>query len=190
MSQDLLLDFDGLDKFVKAQGATTAQFQAALRSTLTKVAKWARTRARRALAQELKVPQRAMGVRTKAVSARASPGGLAAKVWFGLNALSLTHLNPKKSGKGMTTAASGYVAGAFQSKTNKRSPVFRREGPKRTMTKGSSVGRSKQPIVKVQTSILHKSLAYLDHHMLNGPELERQFLLTFQNELNWRMTKP
>lgn len=128
-----LLDFDFGD-FAKVKdwaGITMEELKEAVRLATQDTASWANKESAKDLGQELKVPYPAMRKRIK-VKRRMTTfaGSLAtARIWYGINAVSLKYLKPKQDGAGVNTTAMN-VPGAFISEKLKKN-VFKRKGDAR-----------------------------------------------------------
>ena len=129
-----LLDFDYSDfrKIKDWAGVTMDELKEAIRMATEETAAWANKESAKDLAQELRVPYPAMRKRIK-VKRRMITGGSSlatARIWYGINALSLKYLKPKQLEGGVQTQGKGIVMSAFISPKLK-GHVFKRTGPGR-----------------------------------------------------------
>lgn len=128
-----LLDFDFGDfrKVKEWAGITMEELKEAVRLATADTASWANKESAKDLGQELKVPYPAMRRRIKVKRRMMTfDGSLAtARIWYGINAVSLKYLKPKQDGVGVTTTAKA-IPGAFIARTMKGN-VFKRTGPER-----------------------------------------------------------
>lgn len=128
-----LLDFDFGD-FAKVKewaGITMEELKEAVRLATVDTASWANKESAKDLGQLLKVPYPAMRKRVKVKRRMMTfEGALAtARIWYGINPVSLKYLKPKQDGAGVTTTAKS-VPGAFISDKLKGN-VFKRKGSAR-----------------------------------------------------------
>lgn len=159
----------GIDQTINDLGATEAQVKAALKSTLTKMASWLRTRSVRGLSKALEVQQKVLRRRLKTFRAVLSTDGGSITVWYGLNPISLISLGARQTRRGVT-AGRHKRPGAFIAKGQ----VFKRKG------------KSRLPLVKQELDIKDKSETYIEDNVLGDIEFERQFFTVFERELRWR----
>lgn len=166
---DLQISEHGISQIVEELGATPKHCQKALKSTLSKVAKWMQTRTARGLSAELQVQQKIIRRRLKKTSVVNTADGFAIKLWYGLNDISLIHLGAKKTKKGVT-AGKRKVDGAFIAKGQ----VFKRKG------------KARLPLEKQTVTIQQQGNKYLEK-AISQQDFETQFFKTFEHELKWQM---
>lgn len=166
---DLQISESGIPRIVDELGATENQCAKALKSTLSKMAKWLQTRTARGLSAELEIQQKIIRRRLKKTSIVATSDGYAIKLWYGLNDISLIHLGARKTKKGVT-AGKRKVDGAFIAKGQ----VFKR------------AGKSRLPIEKQVVTIQKQGNDYLES-AIDQRDFEAQFFKTFEHELKWQM---
>lgn len=159
----------GIPQIVDELNATPAQCQKALKSTLSKMARWLQTRTTKGLSAELQIQQKIIRRRLKKTSVVSTADGFAIKLWYGLNEISLIHLGARETKKGVT-AGKRKVAGAFIAKGQ----VFKREN------------KSRLPIEKQTVAIQDKANGYLES-AIEQRDFDNQFLKTFEHELKWQM---
>ena len=166
---ELKISEQGISQIVDELGATPAQCKKALRSTLSKMARWMETRTRKGLSAELQIQQKIIRRRLKKSSIVATGSGFSIKLWYGLNDVSLIHLGARETKSGVT-AGRRKVEGAFIAKGQ----VFKR------------TGKSRLPIDKQVVKIQAKANNYLDD-AISQSAFDDQFFKTFEHELKWQM---
>lgn len=149
--------------------ATHKQVEAALRSTVRKVAGWLRTRAYRGLAPELDIPIKVLRRRLKTFALKTSPDGTQMTLWFGLNPIGLIYLGARQTRKGVT-AGKRKVPGGFIAKGQ----VFKR------------TGKGRLPIEKQAASVQDQAQDWIENELLGDADIERRFFQVFESELRWR----
>ena len=110
---DLHIDKAGLQRAAQELGATDAQVLQAMRSTISKMARWARSRSVRELAGGLVVPQKILRPRIKAQRLRRTATGAEAGVWYGLNPVALIRLGARRTRAGVSAKGGRHIEGAF-----------------------------------------------------------------------------
>jgi len=151
------IDFNDLHKAAEKMGLTEQDLNNIIRLAMDDTAKWANKQAAKRLGHTLKVPYPAM---RKRVKAKKSGQGRDAKVWFGLNEISLRYLKPKEDSSGVTTTAKS-VPGAFIGGYKLGLGVFKRTGEKREMKSGRYKGKKREVIEKQTLSIVGEAEAVL-----------------------------
>lgn len=174
----LEIDAAGLQQAAHALGATGAQVQQAMRSTLGKMSRWARTRSARELSAGLAVPQKVLRPRIKVRGLRRTARGAETGIWYGLNPVALIRLGARQTRTGVSARGGRRVDGAFiaQARGGKQQ-VFRRKG------------RERLPIAVQTAAIEEKAADYLQHDLAESRAFEQQFRRVFEHELQWRMRK-
>lgn len=147
-----LLDFDFSD-FAKVKewaGITMEELKEAVRLATMDTASWANKESAKDLGRELNVPYPAMRKRVKVKRRMMTfEGALAtARIWYGINPVSLKYLKPKQLEGGVQTQGKGIVMKGFISDKLK-GHVFKRKGDARL------------PIEKQSLDVEHKAAAFL-----------------------------
>lgn len=158
----------GISNIVAELQATPNQCTKALRSTLSKMARWLQTRTTKGLSAELQVQQKIIRRRLRKTNIIATSEGYTIRLWYGLNDISLIHLNARETKKGVT-AGKRKVDGAFIAKGQ----VFKR------------AGKSRLPIEKQAVVIKKQADDYLES-AIDERAFEAQFMKTFEHELRWQ----
>lgn len=177
---DLRIDQTRLDGVVREINATDDDVRKALRSTVSKLSTWLRTRATRALSAELQVKQKVLRIRLKNIRLKKAPSGVAGGVWIGLNDLDFVHIGGarqdrqgvnykgRKFGKAFLGPKPGEVSGKLGGR------AFKREGVKRL------------PIEKVGLPIQDEANKALESDVMEWGRFVDQFFKVFERELRWR----
>ena len=175
---DLHIDKAGLQRAAQELGATDAQVLQAVRSTISKMARWARSRSVRELAGGLVVPQEILRPRIKAQRLQRTATGAEAGVWYGLNPVALIRLGARRTRAGVSAKGGRHIEGAFiaQARRGKRQ-VFRRKG------------RARLPIAVQTARIEAQATDYLENDLSESRDFEQQFRQVFEHELTWRMRR-
>ena len=108
---DLHIDKAGLQRAAQELGATDAQVLQAVRSTISNMARWARSRSVRELAGGLVVPQEILRPRIKAQRLRRTATGAEAGVWYGLNPVALIRLGARRTRAGVSAKGGRHIEG-------------------------------------------------------------------------------
>lgn len=177
MARGLSVDIDeiGLKAIASQFGATPKQVEAAMRSTFGRMGRWARTRAVRGLSAQLNIQQKILRRRVKSFRMQYGvSGGGGSKVWFGMRPVSLSHLHPRKAGRGVRADGGRYYEGAFIVQAGSRRRVFKRDGVARL------------PIREVEVNVVDEMQVYIEDNLVGSPEFELQFFKTLEHELKWR----
>lgn len=168
---DYHIDTRDLDVVKAAYAEFPTIWNKALRSTVSKVARWLKTKAQRGLSKELQMTQKVLRIRMKALKVKSTRHGPQAAIWFGLNPVSMQYLGPRKSSKGVSSRPTGMRKGAFMH--GKGKPVFKR------------VGKARLPIQKQTSEIKIKSEHYIEQLQL-ATEVRTYFMTVLERELQWR----
>lgn len=163
---------DGIQTIVDQLQPSLKDAQIALKRTLNKMASWLRTRTARGLSKELMLTQKIIRRRLKKSSITQTSTGFSIRLFYGLNDVSLIHLNPKQTKTGVT-ASKRKVDGAFISKSKHQ--VFKR------------TGKARLPIEKQVDVIQPKADSYLEGTEFNSVSFEEQFFKILEHELKWQM---
>lgn len=164
---DLQATITGVDEVARRLGATPRDADRALRVTVGRVAGWLKRKAARELSNELRVGADVLRYRMRTLR-RGGGGARDAALWFGLNPIALTHLDPREVARGVR-GGPAYVKGGFIAKGQ----AFKRKG------------RARLPIERAEFPIQQKADAVLDS-IVDGAEFQRRFLDTFERELTKR----
>lgn len=170
---ELRIDAPALGTIATELGGTADQVEAALRSTLAKMASWLRALSVRGLARELQIGVKVMRRRLKAFRLRKSADGASIAVWYGLDPVAMVHLGARQTRAGVT-AGKHKRAGAFIAGKGEGRQVFKRRSAARL------------PIDKQTVDIQDKAQAWLEDEAIGGAAFERKFIATFEHELKWR----
>lgn len=176
---DLKIETDGIRPTLAALDATEAQVQRALRSTLSKLARWARSRATKGMAKEVKMNQTTFRRRLRVSKVRsASRGGSKVTVWFGLNPVGIIYLRPRQTSRGVSAMGGRHIRSAFIAtmESSKRG-VFKRRGKARL-----KIDLQREDIEDPGEKLMTDGLA-------KSPEMEAKFVGIFERELRWQMRK-
>ena len=84
-----------------------------MRSTISKMTRWARSRSVWKLAGGLVVPQKILRPRIKAQRLRRTAMGAEAGVWYGLNPVALIRLGARRTRAGVSAKGGRHIEGAF-----------------------------------------------------------------------------
>lgn len=174
----LQIDTSGMQRAAAQLDASTAQINAAMRSTLGKMARWSRTQSLRQLSSRLAIQQKLLRPRLKAGKVKRSARGAQVALWYGLNPVALIHLGARQTRQGVRARGGRQVDGAFiaQARNGKRQ-VFKRKG------------RARLPIAVQAAAIEEKASNYIEKDLADSRAFEQRFLKTFEHELQWRMRK-
>ena len=144
---------------------TMEELKEAIRLATKDTASWANKESAKDLGRELNVPYPAMRKRIKVkrrvITWTGSMGE--ARIWYGINPISLKYLKPKQDGSGVTTSAKA-VPGGFISEKMKRN-VFKRTGSARL------------PIEKQTLDVEDKAASYLETNF--EPKVSAYFMDRF-----------
>lgn len=175
---ELQVDAAGLQQAAREMGATGAQVQQALRSTVGKMTRWARTRSVRDLGKGLVVPQKVLRPRVKARRLQRTARGAEAGVWYGLNPVALIRLGARQTRTGVSARGGRKVQGAFIARARGGGPqVFKRKG------------RERLPIAMQAADIEARAADYIQDDLAESRAFEQQFRRVFEHEIQWRMRK-
>ncbi|RZG78353.1 hypothetical protein EXE10_18205 [Acinetobacter sp. WCHAc060033] len=159
----------GIDAIVAELEPTEKQFNAVLSRTLNKMAKWVQTRTAKGLSAELQVMQKIVRRRMRKTTIKKTNTGWSLNLWYGLNDISLIHLNARETKRGVT-AGKYKLDGAFIAKGQ----VFKR------------VGKGRLPLEKQVIEIKEKAETYLSGQAFSYGYQE-QFFKVLEHELKWQM---
>lgn len=171
---ELRIEAPGLGAVVAELGATEKQVEAALRSTLGKMAAWMRVLSIRGLSKQLQVSAKVMRRRLKAFKLRKTADGSSVAVWYGLDPIALIHLGARQTRAGVTAGKHKRPSAFIARGANESRQVFKR------------TGKPRLPIEKQTLSIQEKAEAWIEDALIGGPEFERKFMAFFEHELKWR----
>jgi hypothetical protein len=181
----IAIDEHGLEAIEAFLAATPKQVDAAMSSTLTKMARWLQTKSIRELAKHLELPQKEVRRRLRTFRLTKVAGGKGVRVWYGLDPMGMIHLNARQNKQGVSAYGGRFVKSAFiangragmngPASSNKQ--VFIREG------------KARLPIKKVTVELGDKAQTYIDEHLLGSALFVEQFYKIFEHELTWRQQK-
>ena len=147
-----LLDFDYSDfrKIMAWSELTMEDMKSSIRRATDDTANWANKSAANDLARELNLPYPVLRKRVKMKRRMITGGGklATARIWYGINDISLKYLKPKQEEGGVFTSGAGIIMRGFISPTLD-GHVFKR------------TGRGRLPIQKQNLSVEHKAWNYL-----------------------------
>ena len=92
----------GIESIIAELEPTEKQVNAALSRTLNKMAKWIQTRTVKGLSAELQVMQKVLRRRMRKTTILKTSTGWTINLWYGLNEISLIHLNARETKRGVT----------------------------------------------------------------------------------------
>lgn len=170
---DYHIDTRDLDRVKAMYADMPTVWSKALRSTVGKVAKWLKTKAVKGLSKELKMQQKVLRVRLKAVKVKNTRTGPQAAIWFGLNPVGMQYLGPRKSAKGVSSKATGMRKGAFMVPGKTNGPVFKRGG------------KGRLPLEK-QTATIKQQTEHFIERQEHAAEVQIYFMTVLERELQWR----
>jgi hypothetical protein len=177
---ELKIDAMRLDTLVIESNGTPEQVRKALRSTVSKLSTWLRTRATRAMSAELQVKQKVLRFRLKNIKLKQAPNGSAGGIWLGLNDLDFIHLG------GATQDAQGVN---FRGREFSKAFMGPRPGTVSSKLKGRAFkrkGASRLPIEKVGLPIQDQANKALESEVMEWAAFETQFFKVLEHELKWR----
>lgn len=170
MSDMIFIKASGLDQIGRDLGASTKQIEAAMRSSVSRVTRWAGNEAARRISKATKITGKVIKGRMR-VEVMGKDGVLG-RVWAGLQAIPLKAMKPRQTRSGVT-AGPAKVPGAFISKKI-GGHVFKRKGPKRL------------PIEKQTYRIIDPGL---DAMGSLEREIGDRLMREFEHQLQWQLTK-
>lgn len=165
---------------------TLAQFEAAPRilaraanAAVTTVAKRAEREVEKEISRETDIPRRLWAVHRVKYRRKLRQGD--ALVWIGYNPVKAGYLGQLKQADWGASARSYLFPGSFMARmTSGHVGIFKREGPKRLMSRGRFSGRLKQPIVEEKVHAPQAPIIAARVSAQVGPwfqeELSRQFM--------------
>lgn len=171
-----------LENTIQTIGAMDQQVKKALRSTVTKMARWIRVRAGRVIRKETMLKQEHLRRRLKSMKVKISQDGATGGVWIGLNEIDLSRLNPEQDGFGVSAGPPG------RSQSYEGAFMGPRPGVKATKLRGGVFvrrGRKRLPLERVGMPIKSEAEKALESDVFDG--FEQQFYKVFEHELQWRM---
>lgn len=179
---DLRIDALQLNVLLSEIDATPDQTRKALRSTVSKLSTWLRTRATRALSAELQLKRNVLRHRLKNIKLKQAPNGAAGGLWIGLNEMDLKYVGKaKQDATGVTAGARGHSFDhAFM---GPRPGVKARKLKNRAFKRK---GGARLPIEKVTLPIQDEAQKALDSDVMEWARFEAQFFKVLEHELRWR----
>lgn len=174
---ELDIDSSDLVRAAREIGASERQVRAALRTTVNKMAAWAKTRSVRELSSELRMTQRIIRRRLRATRTRQSAQGVQASVWYGTLPVSLIHLGARKAKGGVRAQGGRFVQSAFIARgRGGREQVFKRKG------------RERLPIERQREAIAAPTQQHVEQ-LAEARAFEQRFQQVFDHELTWQMKR-
>ena len=147
----------GIESIIAELEPTEKQVNTALSRTLNKMAKWIQTRTVKGLR------------RMRKTTIQKTNTGWTINLWYGLNEISLIHLNARETKRGVTSGKhkrdSAFIA---------KGQVFKRQG------------KGRLPLEKQTLEIKEKADSYLDGQAFSNGYQE-QFFKVLEHELKWQM---
>lgn len=183
MSVSLTIDQHELTRLVDEFSASEVIVRRALQSTISKMGRWLRTRAGRAVRQETGIDFKLLRKRFRAVKFKKTPNGGIGGAWIGLNPIDLKNLAPVQDASGVAAGPSGKrrdYQGAFMGP---------RPGVTASKLKGrvfKRAGSSRLPIKKQEYDIQAEGEKAIQSDVMEYHKFEMQFFTVFERELKWR----
>jgi len=181
---DLKIDTHELERLALDLAGTEKEVQCALRSTLSKMSAWLRTRTSRTLSQELRLKYSTVRHRIKAIRFKQSANGGAGGVWIGLNPLDLKFVGvPVQNERGVTLRGRASFPHAF---------LGPRPGVKASKLNGNAfkrTGKDRLPIEKMGLEVKADADQAIESKAMDFAAFEKQFYKTFEHELKWQTQK-
>lgn len=169
------IDTSGLEDIVVRQAATTRAVKSAMRSTVSRMGRWMRTRVVKALGKEYDITQRVLRRRLKRYNVQVDGDEVFVKVFAGLDPVGLSSLNPKQQLKGVR-ARGHFRQSAFIVNVGGRQEVFKRKG------------KARYPLVRQEIKISERGKELI-RDVVESPRFRHQFLKEFERQLSWRMER-
>lgn len=144
-----LFVFEDWSKVMASTGALHKDMKAALRTAARQAGQWANREGARGLAKAVNAPLNVLrkGLRLK-FQYQSVRGFATARLWYGLNAISLKYLGARQSSRGVrargTTYKGGFIAPALQNHAFQR------------------VGNKRLPIKQIEMKVADKGTAFLE----------------------------
>lgn len=171
---NLDIEAQGIEQAITDLNATEGQVLQALRSTLTKMASWMRTRSVRGLSSHLQVQQKIIRRRLRTFRLKRSTDGASVTVWYGLDPISLIYLGARQTKQGVTAGKHTRPGAFIANGRNNNRQVFKRRG------------KDRLPLDKQRLDVNDKASTYLEDNVIGDVEFESQFYKFFEHELKWR----
>lgn len=177
---DLQIDLARVDQLVAEVNATDDQVRVALRSTVSKLSTWLRTRATRAMSAELQIKQQVLRFRLKNIKLKKAPNGAVGGVWLGLNDLDFVYMGGASQDQQGVEFRGRSFGGAFM-------------GPRPGTISGKLAGMAfkrtgsgRLPIEKVGLPIQDEADKALESEVMEWGAFQAQFFKVLEHELKWR----
>lgn len=172
----LTIDASDIDRVSADLGATAAEAEAALRTTIARSSRWLSTRVRRGLASEIRLPQKALRRRMVQGRIRKTRAGFSVQIWIGLNPVGLMDYGARQNRRGVRTRLGQHDHAFIARGKSGRAQVFRRTGDARL------------PIERQTHDIAEDGLQLLEP-IVSGVDFAGQLIRTYERELLWRISK-
>lgn len=164
-----------LGRAADALMATQKQVDAALRSTLGKMAKWVKTRSVRGMSDALGMQQKVIRRRVKALKAKKTSDGQQVSIWYGENPVGLIYLGARQNGSGVSASGGRTVKSAFIAKgKGGGKQVFKR------------TGSSRLPVKRQAAEVKPDADKFIESNFIDSAAFEAQFYKVFEHELQWQ----
>lgn len=175
MSFHIEISTTEIERVASSLGATPQIAEKAMNSTLAKMATWLKTRSIKGLSKTLIMQPKIIRRRLKTLRLHKGANGSFARIWYGLDPVSLINLQARQTKQGVRAYGGRFVKSAFITKgRNGNKQVFKR------------VGAARLPIKKQTDPILQKADHYLDTDAINSADFMQQFFKVLEHELTWR----
>lgn len=179
---DLRIDSRELEWVAQDLKAAEGEVKMALRSTVSKMAGWLRTRAGRVIRKETLLKHEHIRRRLKSIRVRVRGNGVTGGVWIGLNDIDLAGLTPEQDDFGVSAGPPG------RSRSYENAFMGPRPGVLASKLNGGVFKRMtarRLPIERLGMPIKSDAEKALDSDVFKG--FEEQFYKVFEHELKWRM---
>ena len=163
-------------KALVESGLSEKQVQRAARSALKKTQAWVKSRSIKELSSELRIQQKIIRRRVRAVKPRNDSKGLKARIWYGVAPVAMINLGARQTSLGVRAQQGRFVRSAFISAGRKGAQVFKRKG------------RARLPIERQREEIASPA-GHVTSKMIRGTEVDDRFQRALSHELKWRSGK-
>lgn len=177
---ELRIDGTRLNGLLAEINATDHQVRKALRSTVSKLSTWLRTRAMRGLSAELHIKRNVLRYRLKNLKLKQAPDGAAGGLWLGLNDIDFVHLGgASQDAQGVKYRGQSFRGAFLGPRPGKISGKLAGRAFRRT-------GRDRLPIEKVGLPIQDAANKALESEVMEWHLFQAQFFKVLEHELRWR----
>lgn len=176
----LSIEAGSIDRLVLELDATEKDATRALRSTVSKMTSWLRTRAARSLSGELKLKNAGVRKRLKSLKFKKSADGGVGGLWIGTNPIDLKYIGDAMQDSSGVSSRGQRFKGAF---------MGTRPGVQSIKLQGNAFVRKRRtrlPIEKVGLDVKAQMERALESDVMEFARFEAQFMKTFEHELRWR----